>query len=162
MRSSISRIALRSLKPKVTLSPCVQLVAPTMMSSSRGFANISLVRTTNSSPPLVTCKSFSMQRASFTTESTITDEELRKRLDDFQELFVEARLCIEDVQDAVETTYFDEDAEVAQEAVDEAVANFQALLAELDEKRRGEVMRGNGLKVEQLKGELTLVLSGGH
>ena len=49
--------------------------------------------------------------------------------DDFQDLFVEARLCIEDAQESQETTYFAEDLDAAQEAVDEAVAAFKARVA---------------------------------
>jgi hypothetical protein len=84
-------------------------------------------------------------------------------LDAFQELFVEARMCIEDVDESAGTKYFDEDAEAAQEAVDEAVGAFQTLISDIedvDEKNR--VLRGNGLKVEQLKGELEMALKGGH
>ena len=87
---------------------------------------------------------------------------MRQRLQVFQDLFVEARLCIEDCEDSADSTYFDDDAEAAQTAVDEAVNNFEELLEELDDERRGSVRRGNGLKVEQLKGELQLVLDGGH
>ena len=49
------------------------------------------------------------------------DDELRRRLDVFQELFVEARMCIEDAVDSAESTYFDEEAESAKSAVEEAV-----------------------------------------
>ena len=38
-----------------------------------------------------------------------------------------------------------------QEACDEAIACFKKLLSELEEPQHGEVMRGNGLKVEQLR-----------
>lgn len=78
-------------------------------------------------------------------------------------MFVEARLCIEDVNESAGTKYFDDDAEEAQRAVDEAVQTFEKLIndiGDIDEKNR--VLRGNGLKVEQLKGELELALKGGH
>ena len=86
----------------------------------------------------------------------------RDRLHDFQDLFVEARLCIEDAVDAHDTTYFDEDAKEAQRAVDEALECFEALLGDCSEEQRGEVQRGNGLKVEQLKEELKLALMADH
>mmetsp|Transcript_20754 Transcript_20754/g.34321 ORF Transcript_20754/g.34321 Transcript_20754/m.34321 type:complete len:153 (-) Transcript_20754:185-643(-) len=95
--------------------------------------------------------------------STMPDLELKKRVDTFQDLFVEARLCIEDVVDSAETTYFDEDAEAATEAVTAAVDAFNSIindLADLDQKNR--VLRSNGLKVEQLKGELEMAMKGGH
>ena len=56
-------------------------------------------------------------RALATTTTTVSEEEAKKRLEEFQDLFVEARYCIEDCQDAAETTYFDEEAEAAKEAV---------------------------------------------
>jgi hypothetical protein len=93
----------------------------------------------------------------------MADKDLNKRLDAFQDLFVEARLSIEDCTDAAETTYFDEEAEAAKEAVDEAVQSFEKLIADLeDEEQKNRVLRGNGLKVEQLKGELQMALNGGH
>jgi len=109
----------------------------------------------------------------FATTTTITkptkkavlmdSEELRNKLDNFQDLFVEARLCIEDARDSAETTYFDEEVDTAQVAVDEAMAAFNELVNELEDlDQKNSVLRSNGLKAEQLKGELQLVLSGGH
>lgn len=93
----------------------------------------------------------------------MSDKDLNKRLDTFQDLFVEARLSIEDCTDAAETTYFDEEAEAAKEAVEEAVQSFDKLITDLeDEEQKNRVLRGNGLKVEQLKGELQMALNGGH
>merc|ERR1712216_764883 len=96
------------------------------------------------------------------SSTAMGDEELRQRLDVFQDLFTEARMCIEDCQDAAETTYFDEEAETAREAVQAAIDNFEELLGDLDARQKQSVMQGNGLKVEQLKGELELALNGGH
>eukprot|EP00579_Thalassiosira_antarctica_P000814 CAMPEP_0201868366 /NCGR_PEP_ID=MMETSP0902-20130614/2281_1 /ASSEMBLY_ACC=CAM_ASM_000551 /TAXON_ID=420261 /ORGANISM="Thalassiosira antarctica, Strain CCMP982" /LENGTH=93 /DNA_ID=CAMNT_0048393701 /DNA_START=347 /DNA_END=628 /DNA_ORIENTATION=- len=91
------------------------------------------------------------------------DSELNKRLDTFQDLFVEARLCIEDVVDSAETTYFDEDAEVATKAVNAAIDEFQAIIKDVEDvDQKNGILRGNGLKVEQLKGELKMAIEGGH
>jgi len=95
-------------------------------------------------------------------DAGLSEKEMRDRLHDFQDLFVEARLCIEDAVDAHDTTYFDEDAKEAQRAVDEALDSFQELLDACNEEQRGEVQRGNGLKVEQLKEELKLALMADH
>jgi hypothetical protein len=95
--------------------------------------------------------------------TTMPDDLLNKRLDAFQELFVEARYCIEDVIDSAETTYFDDDAKAAQEAVDVAVKEFTTLLNDIeDPDQKNLVLRGNGLKVEQLKGELEMAIKGDH
>lgn len=84
-------------------------------------------------------------------------------MDEFQDLFVEARLCIEDVTESEGTKYFDDDAEAAQEAVQAAVDAFEQLIQDIeDPNEKNRVLRGNGLKVEQLKGELDLALKGGH
>ena len=56
--------------------------------------------------------------------------------------------------------YFIGQIEAAQEAVDEAVGAFTKIIddiEDLDEKNR--ILRGNGLKVEQLKGELMTIFS---
>ena len=95
--------------------------------------------------------------------SSLSEGDIRKRLDEFQDLFVEARLCIEDVNESAGTKYFDDDAEEAQRAVDEAVAAFTKLIDDIESAdEKNKILRGNGLKVEQLKGELELALKGGH
>jgi hypothetical protein len=95
--------------------------------------------------------------------STMPDDQLNKRLDTFQELFVEARMCIEDAVDSAETTYFDEDAEAATESVAAAVDEFNKILDDIeDADQKNRVLRSNGLKVEQLKGELQMAIKGGH
>ena len=72
-------------------------------------------------------------------------------------------MCIDDVKDSVGTVYFDEDADEAREAVEAAIENFETLTSEITNlEEKNKVLRGNGLKVEQLKGELELTLGGGH
>mmetsp|Transcript_28378 Transcript_28378/g.66624 ORF Transcript_28378/g.66624 Transcript_28378/m.66624 type:complete len:97 (-) Transcript_28378:96-386(-) len=92
------------------------------------------------------------------------EDELKRRMDDFQDLFVEARLNIEDAQESQETTYFAEDLDAAQEAVDEAVAAFKGIVNDIEDKdQKNSLLRSNGLKVEQLKGELKMIIDGhGH
>lgn len=93
----------------------------------------------------------------------MAESELNKRLDTFQDLFVEARLCIDDVVDSAETTYFDEDAEAATKAVKEALDEFEAIIKDVEDvDQKNRILRGNGLKVEQLKGELKMAIQGGH
>ena len=94
-------------------------------------------------------------------------------------------MCIEDAVDSTDSTYFDEDAEAAQVAVDEAVAAYAEIIAGLEDPKRSEVQRANALKVshatpllrhrpvadtsppntlkvEQLKGELQIALHPPH
>jgi len=94
----------------------------------------------------------------------MTESELKKRrMDEFQDLFVEARLCIEDVNESAGTQYFDEDAQAAREAVQEVLDAFEKILASTpDANEKNRILRGNGLKVEQLKGELEMAMKAEH
>lgn len=79
----------------------------------------------------------------------------RKREDALNNLFVEAREEIENAMESVGSTYFNEDAEHARDAVAAAVEAYEALLASLpDDDARGAMRRGMGMKFEQLRGEL--------
>ena len=96
------------------------------------------------------------------SSSGLSQQEIQKRLDEFQDLFVEARLSIEDCTDSAGTTYYKEDADDAIRAVEEAVQAFQTLIDEIDDvNEKNRILRGNGLKVEQLKGELQMALNEG-
>ena len=94
------------------------------------------------------------------SKESLCPKQIQVRLNEFQELFVEARMCIDDVKDSVGTVYFEDDADDAREAVEAAITHFETLVKEitdLDEKNK--VLRSNGLKVEQLKGELEVTLN---
>ncbi|CAM9416142.1 unnamed protein product [Sphacelaria rigidula] len=80
-------------------------------------------------------------------------------MDQFNDLFVTAREEMEFAGESKDTTYFDEEAAAAKEAVDEAVALFESVLNEVDEAKRQEIVRGSGLRVEQLKAELDQLLA---
>jgi uncharacterized protein (DUF2164 family) len=100
---------------------------------------------------------------SSSSPDSLCPKKIQLRLNEFQELFVEARMCIDDVKDSFGTVYYDDDADDAREAVEAALQHFEALLKEItDIDEKNKVLRSNGLKVEQLKGELELTLSGGH
>ncbi|CAN0472904.1 unnamed protein product [Ectocarpus sp. 12 AP-2014] len=84
-------------------------------------------------------------------------------MDEFNDLFVTAREEMEYAEESKETTYFDEEAAAAKEAVEEAVALFEEVLGSVDEKKRTDIMRSSGLRVEQLKAELDqLLISDDH
>ena len=98
-----------------------------------------------------------------TLTTLMPEDEIKQRIEEFQELFVEARYCIEDANDAADSTYFDEEAQSAKEAVDKAVTAFDCLIEDIkDVDQKNGILRSNGLKVEQLKGELQMALNGGH
>lgn len=106
---------------------------------------------------------FSSRLFSSSSSDSLCPKQIQVRLNEFQELFVEARMCIDDVKDSVGTVYYEDDADDARDAVDAAIQHFEALVAEItDIDEKNKVLRSNGLKVEQLKGELELTLNGGH
>ncbi|EKX33255.1 hypothetical protein GUITHDRAFT_81639 [Guillardia theta CCMP2712] len=94
------------------------------------------------------CRSFSNQ----------SDLDLNCKLQDIDELFVEARELLSDALDSFGTTYFEDDLDDAREMVDKCLTTYTALLAELPEEQRNAVKRGMGMKMEQLKQELQSVL----
>ena len=111
---------------------------------------------------------------------SLSADELRREMDNLNDLFVEARDEIEYAEEAKETTYFNEEAEAAQEAVDgtfyfhgsrgislfylfceslaAAMGAYNQLLDKLDDEAKQQLQRSNGLKMEQLKGELAMML----
>jgi len=100
---------------------------------------------------------------SSSSSESLCPKQIQVRLNEFQDLFVEARMCIDDVKDSLGTVYYDDDADDARDAVETAIKHFEALVKEItDIDEKNKVLRSNGLKVEQLKGELELTLSGGH
>jgi len=77
-----------------------------------------------------------------------------KDVDEVNRKFAEAREEIEAAMESKETVYFDEEASVARDAANEALAAFDALLARLPPADADAVRRSMGLKMEQLKAEL--------
>eukprot|EP00586_Coscinodiscus_wailesii_P004419 CAMPEP_0172483492 /NCGR_PEP_ID=MMETSP1066-20121228/10503_1 /TAXON_ID=671091 /ORGANISM="Coscinodiscus wailesii, Strain CCMP2513" /LENGTH=166 /DNA_ID=CAMNT_0013247397 /DNA_START=164 /DNA_END=664 /DNA_ORIENTATION=+ len=97
------------------------------------------------------------------------DEDLHRRLEVFQSLFMDAMQCIEDCKESLDTKHFEEESIAAKDAVEEACTVIKDILYELnlEEKEAGikggdrrscRVRKENGLKVEQLRRELEQVL----
>lgn len=76
--------------------------------------------------------------------------------------FVEAREEIACAQEAEETVYFNEEVEIAQEAVADALKLYNELIGDVDEDTAGEIKRANGMKMAQLQGELDMLGREGH
>eukprot|EP00283_Hemiselmis_rufescens_P011205 CAMPEP_0173435948 /NCGR_PEP_ID=MMETSP1357-20121228/15679_1 /TAXON_ID=77926 /ORGANISM="Hemiselmis rufescens, Strain PCC563" /LENGTH=176 /DNA_ID=CAMNT_0014400989 /DNA_START=32 /DNA_END=562 /DNA_ORIENTATION=+ len=89
---------------------------------------------------------------------SLSAEELNKQMDEINSQFAEARLLIEDALDSNGTTYFEEDLDDAQVAVRETLELYKKTLDSLDDKRKGEMTRSMGMKMEQLKGELAQIM----
>ncbi|KAF8724928.1 hypothetical protein HU200_020643 [Digitaria exilis] len=77
-----------------------------------------------------------------------------KDVDEVNRKFAEAREEIEAAMESKETVYFDEEASVARDAANDALAAFDALLARVPPADADALRRSMGLKMEQLKAEL--------
>uniref|UniRef100_A0A7N0UAL0 Late embryogenesis abundant protein n=1 Tax=Kalanchoe fedtschenkoi TaxID=63787 RepID=A0A7N0UAL0_KALFE len=80
--------------------------------------------------------------------------DVNKAVDEINLKFMEAREDIELALESKETVYFDEEAEVARDAVKEVLDMFQGLLGRLGEDEKSALQRSMGMKIEQLKAEL--------
>jgi hypothetical protein len=80
--------------------------------------------------------------------------EYGKDVDEVNRKFAEAREEIEAAMESKETVYFNEEASIARDAANEALAAFDALLARLPPTDADALRRSMGLKMEQLKAEL--------
>mmetsp|Transcript_13279 Transcript_13279/g.15185 ORF Transcript_13279/g.15185 Transcript_13279/m.15185 type:complete len:179 (-) Transcript_13279:1964-2500(-) len=87
------------------------------------------------------------------------EKQVRDATNDFQDLFVEARLSIEDVQESLDTTYFEEDLSIAKDSVQKAIEAFHGVteLLKDDDDKASEFKRANVMKVKQLEEELAMV-----
>eukprot|EP00873_Tetraselmis_striata_P006936 jgi/Tetstr1/427200/TSEL_017388.t1 len=95
-------------------------------------------------------------RATASTRGLATSvADLQDKVDQLNDLFVEARDEIEFATEDAETVYFNESAEAARKAVWEVMTLWEEVLGQLDEAERGKLQRGMGMKMEQLKAELS-------
>ena len=76
----------------------------------------------------------------------------------FQDDFAEARLCLDDARESQGTTYFKDDIEEAQEAVEKVTNVYEELLSTLPEEGRREFEDANSLKMKSLKEEFAQLL----
>ena len=56
-------------------------------------------------------------------------------------------------RESLGSTYFSEDMLDAQEAVSTTLSNYEAVLADLEEDQKTEVVRSIGLRMEELKAQ---------
>ena len=88
-----------------------------------------------------------------------------------QDLFLEARQCIEDCADSAETNHFDEEAVAARDAVEVVSSAYADILDDLEGaeretdgypygivKRSDFVRKLQSVKVDELKGELATIM----
>ncbi|KDD76999.1 hypothetical protein H632_c44p1 [Helicosporidium sp. ATCC 50920] len=87
-------------------------------------------------------------------QSTLSTADQEARMAAINTSFAEARDEIEYALEDAETTYFNESATTAQEAVKKTLDMYGELLALANEDDRARIQRSMGLKMEQLKAEV--------
>jgi hypothetical protein len=95
--------------------------------------------------------------------AALSGTDLDLRLCTFQESFVVARDCIDDlVNTHKDDQFYEDNLAFAKDAVKSAIEDFIYILQEVDEDEKERIMRGHGLNVKRLKGELELAIKGGN
>mmetsp|Transcript_45363 Transcript_45363/g.98430 ORF Transcript_45363/g.98430 Transcript_45363/m.98430 type:complete len:129 (+) Transcript_45363:26-412(+) len=87
---------------------------------------------------------------------------VQRKVDEFQEAFAEARLCLDDARESAGTAYFAEDIQEAKEAVDGCLEQYATLMKELEGPVKDTVDNANGMKIRQLQEELNQLLHEDH
>jgi len=105
------------------------------------------------------CLWLNESRRSLASGLGLAGDELRKRRLEFQDNFAEARMCIADTEESVDTVYFSDDAEDAEEAVKICMETYERLLEDMNDEDRGQFQRENSQKMRQLQEELKHIIT---
>uniref|UniRef100_T1IR81 Uncharacterized protein n=1 Tax=Strigamia maritima TaxID=126957 RepID=T1IR81_STRMM len=89
--------------------------------------------------------------------SAVSSDEVRKRVDSISTKFTDAVELINDAKSSMGTIYFTEDMKDAEELVAEVMNDYKTLLSSLDDKQRTDVQRTIGLKMEELKAQISIL-----
>ena len=123
-------------------------------------------------PSVINTQLLHIRIHSFSTMTIMSDDEIRRRLDMFQDLYVVARDCMEDLvtaQGNEETNDEDDDDEndeffqrvsFVQDSVQVAMKEYNKLLNDLNnnDEQKNRIIRTHGFKVKQLELELAMLL----
>ena len=119
-------------------------------------------------PPMIARKILHIRKHKFST--AMSENEIQRRLDIFQDLYVVARDCMEDLVQAESDEDLDEDDDdndlffqqviFVQESIQAATKEFNGLMDDLkdNEERTNQIMRSHGFKVKRLEIELSMLL----
>merc|ERR1740130_919944 len=86
-----------------------------------------------------------------------TDEDLRRHMLEFQDLFAEARMGIEDATESLDTKYFDDDVDDAKLGVEATKKAYDELLAMSSDGEAEKIRNANAPKMRQLQAEFDMV-----
>ncbi|XP_023227189.1 uncharacterized protein LOC111627777 [Centruroides sculpturatus] len=90
-------------------------------------------------------------------QKNLSEEEVKKNVDNLSEKFSEAIGLLEDARQSLGTVYFSEDMKEAEDTVSSVLNDYNNLLGKLHETQRINVNRTIGLKMHELKAQLQLI-----
>lgn len=96
-------------------------------------------------------------RRYFCLQKYVSDEEVKKHVDDLSEKFSEAVGLLEDARQSLGTVYFSEDMKDAENTVTTILNEYNSLLEKLHETQRMNVNRTIGLKMHELQAQLQMI-----
>ncbi|KAK6171142.1 hypothetical protein SNE40_019395 [Patella caerulea] len=85
----------------------------------------------------------------------VDEGQLKKSMEELTDKFTEARELMEDARESKGTVYFSDDVIDAKSAVEETLTEYQTLLNKISDSQKQQVMRTIGLRMEELKAQLT-------
>lgn len=87
----------------------------------------------------------------------MTEPEVKRAIESISEKFTEAMELMNDARSSSGTVYFSEDMEDTQVQVTETLNDYKALLGKLNENQKKSVIQTIGLKMEELKAQMSLL-----
>ncbi|KAG0710378.1 hypothetical protein GWK47_022949 [Chionoecetes opilio] len=87
----------------------------------------------------------------------LSSADVRKTIDNISQQFSEAMELLNDARSSTGTVYFSEDMEDAQTQVADTLKCYNTLLGKLNEEQRKNVIRSVGLRMEELKSQMSLL-----
>lgn len=91
------------------------------------------------------------------TGSKMTEAQIKRVVDSISEKFSEALELMNDARASSGTVYFSEDVIDTRAQVEETLGDYTKLLSQLDDQQRKRVIQTIGLKMEELKAQMSLL-----
>ncbi|KAK8747927.1 hypothetical protein OTU49_016233 [Cherax quadricarinatus] len=94
----------------------------------------------------------------FSSESDqMTQAEIKKAIETISEKFAEAMELMNDARASAGTVYFSQDMEDTNAQVTETLEDYSTLLEKLNESQKRDVIQSIGLKMDELKAQMSLL-----
>ncbi|XP_034251253.1 uncharacterized protein LOC117651371 [Thrips palmi] len=160
----LTRVVAQELLPQCTAKRFVKGHASANVWATQFSTNLS--RSRARPPPAVVSSRLPASAASASTPavwrrmssaSSLNDSDVQKRVEDISHKFKEAMELLEDARGSVGTVYFSEDMTDAENAIQEVLSDYDALMKEMNEDQKRSVVRTIGLKMEELKAQVQML-----